>query len=57
MQYSYQGGWEDFVVRREQVAVKGAEPVSVELVFSRHGPVIHTERARNRAFALRTAWS
>ena len=52
MQYSYQGGWEDFVVRREQVAVKGAEPVSVELVFSRHGPVIHTERARNRATRL-----
>lgn len=56
MQYKYRGQWEDFVLRREQVTVKGAEPVNVELVFSRHGPVIYTERAKNRAFAVRSGW-
>ena len=56
MQYKYRGQWEDFVLRREHVAVKGAEPVHAELVFSRHGPVIYTERAKNRAFAVRSGW-
>ncbi len=56
MQYKYRGQWEDFVVRREQLSVKNGVPVNTDLVFSRHGPVIYTEHARNRAFAVRTAW-
>lgn len=56
MQYKYQGRWEDFVVRRELVAVKGAAAVNAELVFSRHGPVIYVEGAKNRAFAVRSGW-
>jgi penicillin amidase len=56
MQYKYQGRWEDFVVRRELVAVKGGEAANAELVFTRHGPVIYTESAKNRAFAVRSGW-
>lgn len=55
-EYKYQGQWEKFSVLNERIVVKGAEPVNAELKFSRHGPVIYTERARNRAFAVRSGW-
>jgi penicillin amidase len=45
--------WESMRIIREEVAVKGGKPVAVELRFTRHGPVIHEDRARHRAFALR----
>ena len=40
---------------RERIAVKGGEPVEVELKFSRHGPIVHEEPARRRALAVRSA--
>jgi penicillin amidase len=55
-EYKYQGQWEKFSVLNEPIMVKGAEPVNAELKFSRHGPVIYAERARNRAFAVRSGW-
>ncbi len=56
MEYKYKGGWEKFVVLNEQIPIKDAESVSAELMFTRHGPVIYIEKARNRAFAVRSAW-
>ncbi len=53
--YRYQGGWEPMQVVREAIEVKGAAPQTVELRFTRHGPVLHHEGAR--AFALRSVWS
>ena len=48
--------WEPMTVVREKVAVRGAkEPAEVELRFTRHGPVIHQDAKRHRAYALR--WS
>ncbi len=55
-EYRYRKGWEKFRVVREEIAVRGAPPVPVELVFSRHGPLIYTDAAGHRAFAVRTAW-
>ena len=55
-EYRYQGKWEKFSVLREQISVRGAEPVNIDLVFTRHGPVIYTEPAKKRAFAVRSAW-
>lgn len=55
-QYRYRGRWEDMRVERETIAVKGAAPREVELDFTRHGPVIHTDAARHRAYALRSIW-
>ncbi len=55
-QYQYQGQWEPFTVLRETIAVKGSKPVDVELRFTRHGPVIHAEPGKDRAFAVRSAW-
>ncbi|WP_424251687.1 penicillin acylase family protein [Collimonas pratensis] len=55
-QYKYQGKWEPFNIIKEQIEVKGAAPVEVELTFSRHGPVIFVEPGKNRAFAVRSGW-
>jgi len=55
-QYKYQGGWEPFDIIKEQIEVKGAAAVEVELRFSRHGPVIFVEPGKNRAFAVRSGW-
>lgn len=49
------GGWEPLRIVREEIAVKGAAPQVVELKFSRHGPIFYEDRARNRAYALRSA--
>jgi penicillin amidase len=56
LEYKYQGKWEKFVVLRESIPVKGAAPVDAELRFTRHGPVIYTESAKSRAFAVRSGW-
>jgi penicillin G amidase len=48
--------WVKMKVVREKVRVRGEkEPVELELRFTRHGPVIHQDAKRHRAFALR--WS
>jgi penicillin amidase len=56
-QYRYKDRWEDFRVVKEKITVRGKPPVTVELRFTRHGPVIYEETAKRRAFAVRTAWS
>lgn len=49
----FQRRWEPMRVVRESIAVKGREPVAAELKFTRHGPVIHEDRERHRAYVLR----
>jgi penicillin G amidase len=55
-EYRYQGAWEPMRVLHETIAVKGAAPVSAEFVFTRHGPVIYSDAAKHRAYAVRTCW-
>jgi penicillin amidase len=46
--------WEKMTIVREPVQVRGeAAPVALELGFTRHGPVLHQDRKRHRAFALK----
>ncbi len=53
--YLFQDRWETMRVETERIKVKGkAEPVSVDLRFTRHGPVIYEDKTRNRAYALRS---
>lgn len=53
-QYKVANRWEKMKVIREKVAVKGEkEPVEMELRFTRHGPVLHQDAKRNRAFTLK----
>ena len=54
--YRYHDGWETMKVEREKILVKGREPVQAELRFTRHGPVIHEDRTRHRAYAIRAGW-
>ncbi|MFC4705593.1 penicillin acylase family protein [Paraburkholderia caffeinitolerans] len=59
-EYRYKGHWEPMRIVHEQIAVRNGETagktVDAELAFTRHGPVIYTEPAKRRAFAVRTAW-
>lgn len=55
-QYRYRGEWVDMTVIRETIPVEDEAPVTVDLEYTRHGPVLYRDSARNRAFALRAAW-
>jgi penicillin amidase len=54
--YRYGDGWESMTVERETFHIKGADPVTVDLKFTRHGPVLHEDAERRTAYALRAAW-
>jgi penicillin amidase len=57
-QYRVGNAWQKMDVVRETVAVRGQAASSVlELKFTRHGPVIHEDAERHRAYALRWAGS
>lgn len=56
-QYKVGDRWEPMKVIKETVPVRGGKPVELELRFTRHGPVIHEDAKRRRAFALRWAGS
>ncbi|MGH9386282.1 MAG: penicillin acylase family protein [Vicinamibacterales bacterium] len=55
-EYRYRGAWETMRVVIESIAVKGEKPESVELKYTRHGPVLFEDRANHKAYALRAAW-
>jgi penicillin amidase len=53
-QYRAGDRWEKMTVVREKVTVKGnPKPTDVELHFTRHGPVLHEDAERHRAYALK----
>ncbi|WP_088340208.1 penicillin acylase family protein [Robiginitalea sediminis] len=54
--YRYQDAWEEMEVIREEIPVKGQDPVSVALRYTRHGPVLFQDTLRHRAYAMRCAW-
>ncbi|MGB0558388.1 MAG: penicillin acylase family protein [Pseudohongiellaceae bacterium] len=55
-QYRYLGEWEEMRVISETIGVKGASPVSVELKYTRHGPVVFEDKENSLAYAIRPAW-
>ena len=55
-QYRYQGRWETMSVIQETIPVRGGADESVELKYTRHGPVVFEDSARNVAYAVRAAW-
>ena len=55
-EYRYQGRWEALRVMPDTIPVKGQADAKVELKFTRHGPVLHEDRANRRVYALRAAW-
>ena len=51
----FEGKWEPLRIVREEIRVKDAAPETVELKFSRHGPIFYEDRPRHRAYALKSA--
>lgn len=47
--------WEPIRVVTEDIRINGQAPRTVELKFTRHGPIFHVDAARHRAYALRSA--
>jgi penicillin amidase len=56
-QYRYDGAWEDMRIMEETIQVKGAASVTVELKYTRHGPVVFEDSGKDLAYAVRPAWS
>lgn len=54
--YRYKGEWERMRIIHDTIAVKGRSPEIVEHRYTRHGPVVHRDAARGKAFAVRAAW-
>ena len=54
--YKYQNRWEDFVIVKDSISVKGEEDRIVKLKYSRHGPVTYIDTKNNKAYAVRSAW-
>jgi penicillin amidase len=55
-QYRYKGNWEKMKITREKIRIKGEIPVTVDLKFTRHGPVLYEDINQHKAYALRAAW-
>ena len=55
-EYRYRGAWEAMRVIADTIPVKGGQPEAVELKYTRHGPVLHEDRANRKAYALRAGW-
>jgi len=54
--YRYADRWEQVRVVRETIAVRGGPDIEVDLRFTRHGPIVFEEPAKQRAYAVRAAW-
>lgn len=55
-QYRYKDAWEDMKVQRESILVKGQDPVTVELKYTRHGPVLAEDATYHKAYGVRATW-
>ena len=50
----WQDGWEPLRVIEEEIEIKGEAPRTVELKFSRHGPVIYEDTENHVAYSVRS---
>jgi penicillin amidase len=55
-EYRYKGLWEPMRVVTDTIPVEGDKPQTVELKYTRHGPVLYEDRARRKAYALKAGW-
>jgi len=55
-QYRYKDLWVEMEVIPETFEIKGGSPVTVDLKFTRHGPVVYEDAENHKAYALRAAW-
>ena len=50
----WQDGWEPLRIVREEIPIKGEAPRTIELKFSRHGPIFFEDRENRHAYAVRS---
>ncbi|OVZ58295.1 penicillin amidase [Pigmentiphaga sp. NML080357] len=55
-EYRYQGKWEKMKIVEETIKVRGQADVKAQIKFTRHGPVLHEDPARGKAYAMRAAY-
>lgn len=51
--YEFRGEWLPAERRRETIAVRGGEPVAIDVTVTRHGPIVVGDPASGHALALR----
>ena len=56
LQYKYQGKWNDFLVIKDSIAVKGKGMHYFSLYYTVHGPVLKMINDKNIAVAVKCAW-
>ena len=55
-QYRHLGRWEQMTVIRDTIPVEGQGDVTVELKYTRHGPVVFEDPDNHAAYAVAAAW-
>ncbi len=53
-QYLFKGAWKPIEIEKQSIPVKGAVPVTTELRYTQHGPILYEDRAKHLAYALRS---
>jgi penicillin G amidase len=52
-EYLYKGKWRAVEVERAEIGMPGRVPVTTELRYTQHGPIIHEDREKHLAYALK----
>ena len=55
-QYQYKEEWINMIKIEENIKVKDKDDITVDLLYTRHGPVTYVDSINNKAYAVRCAW-
>ncbi|SDB26056.1 penicillin amidase [Flavobacteriaceae bacterium MAR_2010_188] len=55
-QYKYENRYIDMTVIPETIKIKGKADVTVEMLYTQHGPVTYIDVENHKAFAVKCAW-
>ncbi|PIQ49348.1 MAG: penicillin acylase family protein [Cytophagales bacterium CG12_big_fil_rev_8_21_14_0_65_40_12] len=55
-QYKYKGEWMDMDVISETIKIKGQDDQTIDLKYTKHGPVTYVDEKNLVAYAVRCAW-
>ncbi len=56
-QYWYKDRWEDMTVKTETIRVKGKDPVTVEILLTRHGPIVTDPKPGSGENPISARWA
>jgi penicillin G amidase len=56
LEYRSQNKWERMTIIKDTIPIKGAKSETVDLKYTRHGPVVFEDAKRKKAYAIRCAW-